>query len=264
MAVTAGCCGGGDSFTCDQLGGCSITDLGDVDTTTTPPSPGDTLVWDGTQWVSGPAGDTSVIGGETDTAVTNVDGTGTDDDPYVVTTDVKVAGGDNAVSVEPDGLFVPKHYFDALTLEFSTVSGGLVDLDTILPPGSPRTELGDMTTSFANPSPTLPMRVVLQVSLNHGQVGFRTPGTFVQMWSRVEVTGAVSTAQEVHQGLTDERSGVQVLDVMGSTKIHVFTLPPSGVVNLRLVGSMSLPRYTGSADMNELNHKMTIWGGTFQ
>ena len=57
MAVTAGCCGGGDGeWDCSQLGSCSVTDVGDVDTTTTPPSPGDTLVWDGTNWVPGPPG----------------------------------------------------------------------------------------------------------------------------------------------------------------------------------------------------------------
>lgn len=264
MAVTTGCCGaaGGD-WSCDKLGGCSITDLGDVDTTTTPPSPGDTLVWDGTQWVSGPAGDTSVIGGETDTAVTNVDGSGTEDDPYVVTTDVKVAGGDNAISIEPDGLFAPKHYFDALTLEFTTVSG-MVNLDEIVAVGGGRTELGEMTGSFANPSPTLPMRAVIDVSVNHGQVGLRTPSTTVQFWSRVEITGAVNTAQEVHQRVLDGRSGPQELDFMGSNKKHVFTIPPGGVVNLRLVGQMQLFTYSGQADMNELVHKMTIWGGTFQ
>lgn len=261
MAVTAGCCSGGDPFTCDQLGGCSITDLGDVDTTTTAPSPGDILVWDGSQWVPGPPGGTTVVGGETPTSVTNVTGGGTEDDPYVVTNDVKVAGGDNAMDVRDGGLYVPKHYFDALHLQATSVAG-LVPFDEVVTPGSGRTDLVEMTTQFANPSPDLPMRVVLEASLNHGQFGMRSPGLTAVIYTRVEVTGAVETAQEVHQRILDGRSGPQEIDIMGSTRKHAFTIPPGGIINLRLLGQMNLITYTGSADINELNHRLAIWGGT--
>ncbi|MEY7970747.1 hypothetical protein AB8O38_01970 [Saccharomonospora xinjiangensis] len=74
----------------------------------------------------------------------------------------------------------------------------------------------------------------------------------------------MNTAQEVHQWVLDYRTGEQELDFMGSNKKHVFTIPPGGVINLRLVGAMQLTTYSGDADMNELNHKATIWGGTFQ
>lgn len=266
MAVTAGCCGpagGGEPFTCDQLAGCSIGDVGDVDTSTTPPEPGQHLEWDGEHWVPVPPGDTTVVGGETDTTVTHVDGTGDEDDPYIVTTDVKIAGGDNALSIEPDGLFAPRHYFDALRLEFTSVAG-FVDLDEIVPVGGGRIELGEITGQFANPSPTLPMRAVLEVSVNHGQIGLREPNTTVQYWSRVEVSGSVVTALESHQRVLDRREGEQELDYMGSTKQYPITIPPGGIVNLRLVGQMQLSTYSGRADMNELNHIATIWGGTFQ
>lgn len=265
MAVTAGCCSpsdAGEPFTCDRLGGCSITDLGDVDTTTTAPSPGDILVWDGTQWVSGPGG-TEVTGGETPTAIDTVTGTGQPGDPYVVTTDVKVSGEpDNAIAINPDGLYVPKHYFDALRLEVTTVSG-TVDLDQVVTPGSGLTNLGSVSGQFANPSPTLPMRAVLQISVNHGQFGFHTPSTTVHAQSRVEVSGAVETALEAHQRIHDTRTGTQELDFMGSTKAYPITIPPGGVITLTLIGQLNVPLYTGRADVNELNHIVTIWGGTY-
>lgn len=39
-------------FTCTDLNACSIDALSDVDTTTTPPTTGEALVWDGTNWVN--------------------------------------------------------------------------------------------------------------------------------------------------------------------------------------------------------------------
>lgn len=39
------------TFSCYDLNTCSIDDLGDVDTTTSPPNPGDILAWDGFNWI---------------------------------------------------------------------------------------------------------------------------------------------------------------------------------------------------------------------
>lgn len=259
MAVTTGCCNGGGEWDCSHLDDCSITDLSDVDTTTEEPSEGDTLVWDGSQWV--PGSPVEVVGGETNTTETSVSGGG--DDPYEVTTDVKTADGDNAVSVEDDGLFVPKHYFDAMQLELTTASG-FNDLDEIVTPGSGRQTLGSTIGLFSNPSPTLSMRVVLEVSVNHGQFGFYDPNTLVQTYSRLEIRGAVETLVQAHQRVRENRDGRAEYDFMGSTKSTVITIPPGESVTIELLGQMDLPVYSGRANMNELNHLATIWGGTFQ
>jgi hypothetical protein len=79
-----GCCGGsgtasGGTFACTQLGGCSINALGDVDTGTTPPAAGNTLVWNGTAWIPGTGGGgsglTAVATQDTPTVDLSGDGT---------------------------------------------------------------------------------------------------------------------------------------------------------------------------------------------
>ncbi|MDQ0376482.1 hypothetical protein [Amycolatopsis thermophila] len=110
-----GCGGGGTgtTFACTDLNACSLDALGDVDTSTTPPQPGDVLVRNGAgQWVPGPAPTgpaTAVQGGTTPTADTTVTGTGTAADPFVVTAEVNVsADADNQLQAGSDGgLFVP-------------------------------------------------------------------------------------------------------------------------------------------------------------
>src|SRR5690625_437809 len=154
MAVTTGCCGGsGGEWECSQLGGCSITDLGDVDTQTDPPSEGDTLVWDGDQWVAGPPAQTTVSTG------CGLSGEGTEDEPLTVAVSGESDFGCPSTEGEPiycdsEGqLRAGPERFQAAFQETITLDDG--ELTDFAPVGE-MTDLDSLSGTFTNPSDCLP------------------------------------------------------------------------------------------------------------
>ncbi|MER7114121.1 hypothetical protein ABT332_06490 [Saccharomonospora azurea] len=206
-----------------------------------------------------------------------IEGAGTADDPYVISAD---ANGCPPVDVEEawtheaedtngapvfcasDGVLrtMPERYFETMRLSV-TSSRGDVPLNEIVDPGTGRQTLAEAEGEFVNPSPVLPMKVVVEASLNHCQWTFIEGNTVGQIWSRVELGGDVSGVVEAHQRMQDVRASAQsIVDVMGSTKTLLVTIPPGGVMTVKLIGSLALERYS-NAKGNELNHVVTIWGG---
>lgn len=103
-----GCCGGGSggsAFTCSQLNPCSITNLGDVDTSTAPPGAGNTLVWDGTNWVPGTGGGSSTVI-TADTPTVDMSGDGTAATPITAVVRRSADAGNTLVTGSDGALYV--------------------------------------------------------------------------------------------------------------------------------------------------------------
>lgn len=268
MAVTAGCCSGGDSFTCDQLGGCSITDLGDVDTTTTPPSPGGTLVWDGAQWVPGPP-----AGPESLTTGCGLSGEGTDTSPLVVATSgqwgesaLPYACPDTAgqpVYCDSNGQLrtVPARFQDALQETIALDSGKLPDF---APPG-PAVDLESLSGTFTNPSECLPFIGMVQVAIDHAEFIFRSGDINVTLLSGLDISGDANIFKRVHQHwyFLDSQDHHPYWDTT-AMKLAPITIPPGGTITYTLTGSMALGFYSGTnpdAELNGASFQFNLWGG---
>ncbi len=105
------------------------------------------------------------------------------------------------------------------------------------------------------------MRVVVEAAVNHAQWTFEGgDNSRAQLWTRVELSGDVEGVVEAHQRVEDDIESRSIFDFMGSTKTMVVTIPPGGVMAIRLLGQMSLEVYSQALG-NELNHAVTIWGG---
>lgn len=251
MAVTAGCCGpaGAEPFTCDQLDGCSIGDVGDVDTSTTPPEPGQHLEWDGENWV--PADGSAASGVVTGCGVS---GAGTDEEPLAAAVSGEWSAGGlefpcedtNGQEVYCDSAgqlrTVPeKFYIQELAQE-----GGAQDLEP--PPHEGRLEVYDLQLAVTNPSDCRAMMATFTMGTSALEFTM-SPGNFWAMqWGFTattdgseppfpdELSGTLNSYR--HSG---QASGAVTIGFSGySTELPLAaytgepTIPPGGTTRVRV------------------------------
>ena len=242
MAVTAGCCGpagGGEPFTCDQLAGCSIGDIGDVDTDTTPPAPGDRLEWDGEQWV--PAPPPTPL--EPDPIVTGcgVIGTGTTADPLTASTSgMWGAGGldfpcedTNGQEVYCDTAGQLRTVPEKLFVQEMVQEGGAQDLEP--PPHEGRIEVYDLSVTVTNPSPCRDMVANMRMATSALEFTM-SPGNFWALqW------GFTASTDGSEPEFPDELNG-------GTLNSYRHSGQASGAVTVGFTGydtTLPLSAYTG-------------------
>lgn len=250
MAVTAGCCSpsdAGEPFTCDQLADCSIDNLGDTDTSTTPPEPGQHLAWDGTNWV--PADPAPLAAG------CGVIGAGTEADP--LTTNTSGVWGSGGLSFPCDDTSGQEIYCDTAG-QLRTVpekyyvqqivsEPGAQDLAP--PPDGGRLEVYDLQLELTNPSNCRDMMATFTMGTSATEFTM-SPGNFWAMqWGFTATTdGSEPPFPEALNGGTlnsyrhsENANGAVTIGFTGySTELPMSlytgqpTIPPGGTVRIRV------------------------------
>ena len=239
MAVTTGCCGAaGEDWSCDELGGCSITDLGDVDTTTTPPEPGQHLEWDGENWVpADPAPPEPLATG------CGVIGDGTEADPVTANTSGSWGTGEldfpcedtsgQEVYCDSAGQLrtVPEKFY----IQEIAQEAGSQDLEP--PPHEGRLEVYDLQLSVTNPSDCRAMMATFTLGTSALEFTM-SPGNFWAMqW------GFTATTDGSEPPFPDELNG-------GTLNSYRHSGQAAGAVTIGFSGystELPLAAYTGEA-----------------
>ncbi|QYN17618.1 hypothetical protein [Amycolatopsis sp. DSM 110486] len=197
-------------------------------------------------------------GGKTPTATTTVkDGT--------VTADVIVSPDKgNALKAQDNGLFVPEKFFQTAEIALTSITDE-VDINTFNVPvdGTGHKIAEAPPLEFVNPSPVLPMHVVVDNQLEHAQFRIFNGNVKAVMGTRLHIEGDVTMDVESHQQFEDHNveNGPRMWDSMGAHEPVTFTIPPGGKVTMTMGAYLAIYLYDGKSTLFQARHRVTAWGG---